>query len=103
MDVAYTLVEGNGVDALGDYHVRDRSDTRSQERSQCRCLGDGELGQRLTVPTSLGDELTGVGIGSCVMADKPESIIENDSAGRGQRTGDLGTGTARVHRHVSIA
>src|SRR5688572_2390713 len=86
MDVAYTLVEGNSVDALRDYHVRDRSDTRPQEGAQCRCLCEGELRERLTVPTSLGDKLTCVGIVACVMADKPEPVVENDSARRRQFT-----------------
>lgn len=78
MDVADPFIERHGVNPLGNDHPLLGSDRGLQNWTQGTRLGRAQLAERLAVPASLYDQLSGIGEWTGVVADEPEAIIEDD-------------------------
>jgi hypothetical protein len=94
--VANAFVEGHDVDALGSHNTFHRPHGGAKHRTERLPFHRGELSQGFTVPPSLDDQLTGVGVWAGVMAYIPAGILENDASRSRRLAGYLGTrGTTR--------
>jgi hypothetical protein len=100
MQVPHPLSVARDVGAFRPDDPPDGPDRRAKHRPQRRSLGRGELRERLAVPPHLHDQLAGVGVRPGVVADQPQTIIMDRTAGRGDTAGHLFADAARRIGHA---
>jgi hypothetical protein len=82
VDVPYSFIERNCVDALGLENLFHRPNGCVQDWPECPGFGRSKLAQGLAVPVSLYDQLAGVALSARMVAHVPLTIIEDDPTRR---------------------